>query len=119
MLVDASGNTKSIAKGLAWVNDNSFSNTPPPEGSLIAYATAPNHVAYDEGKDKNSPYTKPLLKHIPENGVSIGELFINVRNAVIEETEGRQVPWERSSLTRIFYFAEKEFEQQGIADGQW
>ncbi|MEK8018129.1 MAG: caspase family protein [Candidatus Parabeggiatoa sp.] len=119
MLVDASGNTKSIAKGLAWVNDNSFSNTPAPQGSLIAYATSPNHVAYDDGKDNNSPYTKHLLKHIYDENVTIGELFINVRNAVIEETEGRQIPWERSSLKKRFYFAEIELKQRGIADGFW
>ena len=40
-----------IGKGLAAMNA--------PKGSLIAYATAPGNVAYDDSTKNNSPYSAP------------------------------------------------------------
>lgn len=120
MLADGKGNVKSIGKGLHWIEENNTtsSNSTVLENAFIAYATSPKAVAYDEG-DNNSPYTQYLLKHIREEGVPIEELFKTVRNAVIEETEERQIPWERSSLKKEFYFAGKGWKRRGIADGLW
>ncbi len=75
-------------------------------GSLIAYATAPDSVALD-GNGRNSPYTKHLLRFISQPGLSIEQLFKQVRVSVLEETNGLQTPWEHSSLTGDFYFAGK------------
>jgi hypothetical protein len=36
--------------------------------------------------------------------VEIGEVFKKVRRKVMEETKGRQVPWDSSSITEDFYF---------------
>jgi len=74
------------------------------QGSLIAYATAPGDVALD-GSGRNGVYTKHLLKYITRRGITVEELFKLVRNAVAEETKGKQIPWENSSLFGDFYFA--------------
>ncbi|MCP4409236.1 MAG: hypothetical protein GY807_16075 [Gammaproteobacteria bacterium] len=74
-------------------------------GSIIAYATKPGGVASD-GSGRNSVYTKHLLRNILISGLSIERFFKQVRIAVLGETDGQQVPWESSSLTNDFYFAE-------------
>jgi uncharacterized caspase-like protein len=66
-------------------------------GMLIAYATAPGAVA-GEGTERNSIYTKHLLRHMTTPGLSLENLFKSVRRAVVEETQGRQTPWESSSV---------------------
>lgn len=77
-----------------------------PSGTLIAYATAPGSVASD-GNDRNGLYTQELLKFMQTPGVSIEELFKQVRISVRKLTDGKQTPWEASSLTGDFYFSGK------------
>ncbi|MBI5318000.1 caspase family protein [Bradyrhizobium sp.] len=72
-------------------------------GTYIAYATAPDSVAQD-GEGRNSPFTTALLKFIDQAGLSLSDLMIEVRNEVIRTTNGKQVPWDTSSLTGRFYF---------------
>ncbi len=67
-------------------------------GSLIAFSTQPGNVALD-GIGRNSPFTGALLKHLGTKGQSITDDLILVRRDVLEETKGRQVPWDNSSLT--------------------
>ena len=75
-----------------------------PRGSLIAYATAPGKVAMD-GEEKNSPYTKALAAAMKRPGLSVEQMFREVRNQVMAATKNFQVPWESSSLTGAnFYF---------------
>ena len=75
-----------------------------PQGSLIAYSTAPGHVALD-GDGANSPYTEALAKAIGEPGVLVEQMFKRVRIALLDTTHGRQTSWEASSLTADFYLA--------------
>jgi uncharacterized caspase-like protein len=72
-------------------------------GTLIAFATAPESVAAD-GSGKNGVYTENLLRHIMEPGLRIEDVFKRTRFAVRQETGGRQVPWENTSLEGDFYF---------------
>jgi hypothetical protein len=72
-------------------------------GTYIGYATAPDSVAQD-GDGRNSPFTSALLKFIDRSGLSLSDLMIEVRSEVIEATNGKQVPWDTSSLTGRFYF---------------
>ncbi len=72
-------------------------------GSFISYSTSPGAVAED-GTGDNSPYTTALLAVAKEPNLSIEEAFKRVRVAVNQATEGRQVPWESSSLTTEFKF---------------
>lgn len=67
-------------------------------GSLIAFATQPGNVALD-GAGRNSPFTTALLKHLGTPGQSITDDLIAVRRTVLQATDGKQVPWDSSSLT--------------------
>ncbi|MCG6859207.1 MAG: caspase family protein [Salaquimonas sp.] len=67
-------------------------------GTLIAFATQPGNVALD-GDNGNSPFTSALIKHIETPGEDIAVVLRKVRQDVIDETDGRQVPWGNSSLT--------------------
>lgn len=73
-------------------------------GTLIAFATEPDNVAYDGGGE-NSPFTAAILRHIGSPDISISDMMVDVRRDVIRETDGLQIPWEHSSLTRRFAFA--------------
>lgn len=87
---------RSASRGLARMDAS--------KGTLIAYATGPGDVAAD-GKGKNSPYTTALSKALLLPGLTVERAFKQVRNTVIAATNGKQVPWEASSLTGAdFYF---------------
>jgi uncharacterized caspase-like protein len=72
-------------------------------GMMIAFSTQPGNVALD-GEGRNSPFTGALLRHISNEGISINDVMIEVRNDVLKATDGKQVPWENSSLTGQFFF---------------
>jgi uncharacterized caspase-like protein len=76
-----------------------------PNGTLIAYSTAPGAVSMDTRDEPNSVYTKHFLAALPEPGQTIENLFKRVRIAVARETQQLQVPWESSSLMGEFCFA--------------
>ncbi len=79
-------------------------------GSLIAFATQPGNVALD-GKGRNSPFTSALLNHLGTPGQSVTDDLINVRKEVLDATEGKQVPWDNSSLTGPVVLKEKPKEE--------
>lgn len=74
-----------------------------PKGSLIAYATAPGKTAVD-GDGRNGLFTQELLKQMQMQGLTIEQVFKNVRREVARATRDNQIPWESSSLTGDFYF---------------
>jgi uncharacterized caspase-like protein len=71
-------------------------------GAIVAFATAPESVVAD-GSGKNSVYTENLLRNITEPGLRIEDVFKRTRFGVRQETGGRQVPWENTSLEGDFY----------------
>jgi hypothetical protein len=74
-----------------------------PKGSLIAYATAPGEVAAD-GPERNGIFTKYLMKHMIEPNLPIELVLKQARIDIVRATNGRQIPWESSSLMGDFYF---------------
>ena len=84
-------------KGLALVDTRSGT-----QGSFISFSTSPGAEAED-GSGADSPYTTALLQ-VAHDAVPIEEAFKRVRVAVARDTDGRQVPWESSSLTADFRF---------------
>ncbi|MBS1809170.1 MAG: caspase family protein [Acidobacteria bacterium] len=86
-----------------------------PPGTLIAYASAPGAEAWD-GRGRNGVYTRELLKSIRTAGLSIEEVFKNVRVSVQRQTMGKQTPWESSSLTGDFFFRTAD---ENWAEGMW
>jgi hypothetical protein len=71
-------------------------------GTLIGFSTQPGNVATD-GTGRNSPYAAALLRHVEVPGRDISGVLIAVRNDVLKATDGRQVPWEHTSLTGQVY----------------
>ena len=54
------------------------------------------------GPGHNSMYTKHLLHFLKMPGLTVEQLFREVRMAVVSETGGRQLPWESSSIPSEF-----------------
>ena len=69
----------------------------PPAGSLIAFAADDGQVAFD-GDGRNGLFTEELLRNMRTPGLTIEQVFKKTRAAVIERTQGRQVPAEYSRL---------------------
>ncbi|MBT5230345.1 MAG: hypothetical protein HOM11_08705, partial [Methylococcales bacterium] len=86
---------RSTSRGLARMDG--------PVGSIIAYATAPGSVAAD-GKQRNGVYTKHFLEALKIPNLTVEQVFKFVRSEVEDETAGKQIPWESSSLKGEFKF---------------
>ena len=77
-----------------------------PEGSIVAFSTAPGTIAYD-GEGRNSPYVTELSKHMLTPGLKIEDVFKRVRVGVKNRTSRKpppQIPWENSAMMGDFYF---------------
>src|SRR3982751_5159282 len=72
-------------------------------GTFLSFSTSPGAVAED-GNGVNSPYTTALLDAVKQPDIPIEETFKRVRVAVNRATDGRQTPWDSSSLTEDFKF---------------
>ncbi len=76
-----------------------------PPGTFLAYATAPGNVAEDgDEKSGNGLYTKFLLQELKKPQARIEDVFKRVRLNVRQQSQGRQIPWESTSLEDDFYF---------------
>jgi uncharacterized caspase-like protein len=73
-------------------------------GLLVAYATDPGNVAYD-GSGDNSVFTSSLLEHITTPGLDVRLMFGRVRQDVLRDTFGRQIPWVEESVLGEHYLA--------------
>ena len=117
-LVDVMGTLESIPSRMRIVVLDACRNNPFPEindtgrglaivdaprGSIVGYSTAPGMEAAD-GSGNHSPYTSAFLNVAREPNLPIEQLFKRVRLEVNNTTDGRQTPWESSSLTSDFYF---------------
>ena len=104
LLLDACRNNpfpdinKTAGRGLAIVD----AKTGAP-GTFMSFSTSPGAEAED-GSGADSPYTTALLAAAKEPGLSIEDTFKRVRVSVNKATEGRQTPWDSSSLTDNFAF---------------
>jgi len=73
-------------------------------GLLIAYATDPGNVAFD-GAGNNSVFTKAIIDNIETKGLEARIMFGRVRQQVILETRGAQIPWVEEAVLGEHYFA--------------
>jgi tetratricopeptide (TPR) repeat protein len=72
-------------------------------GSFIAYATSPGSVASD-GSGRNGLYTQELLKALKKPGLSIEQVFKEVRMNVLRLSGDKQYTWDSSNIIGEFYF---------------
>ena len=82
-------------QGLAFMNA--------PSGSIIAYSTSPGKTASD-GTGENGLYTSALLKYMQVPNLILEDIFKNVRSEIEKVSDGKQTPWESTSLKGSFYF---------------
>lgn len=75
-----------------------------PNGSFVAYSTAPGATAADGG-GRHSPFAEALAAQMLVPGRPIEITFREVRRRVVEWTAGDQTPWDSSSLLDTFSFA--------------
>lgn len=80
-----------------------FARMDAPTGALLAYSTQPGNIAVD-GDGRHSPYARALSQAMQKPGMMIEQVFKSVRNKVNSKTDGKQIPWEESSLFGDFYF---------------
>lgn len=73
------------------------------KGSFIAYATAPGSVASD-GEGRNGLYTQELLNAMRKPGMTIEQVFKDVRRNVLRLSGDRQYTWDSSNIIGDFYF---------------
>ena len=85
-------------------SQNGLAQVVAPNGTLIAYATAPNSVAAD-GAGANSPYTEELTRQMAKPGVLLETMFRRLTEQVSARTDGRQEPWYSANVKGDFYFA--------------
>lgn len=95
----ASMGTRSVSQGAGLAQQEAGA------GTLISYSTAPGRTALD-GAGRNSPFTDALVKQMMSSKDHLAEMLYEVRNSVMKTTNGSQVPWDVSALTRRFYFKE-------------
>lgn len=88
--------SRSLGKGLAEIKQKII-------GSIIMFATSPGDTAED-GNGKHGTYTQHLIEAIKKPGLTIEQMAKEVRRRVMEDTSGRQVPWENASLVAEFCF---------------
>jgi uncharacterized caspase-like protein len=75
-----------------------------PVGTFLAFATAPGNVAEDGDADSgNGLFTQYLLKEL-QRPARIEDVFKRVRLQVRQKSQGRQIPWDSSSLEDDFAF---------------
>lgn len=102
MILDACRSNSGFSKDIV---GNGLTEVMAGNGTLIAFATAPNEVALaSQSENENSIYTKALLDNIVRPNIKIEDMFKSVRNDVVLLSNGKQVPWENTSLNKDFYF---------------
>jgi uncharacterized caspase-like protein len=84
-------------------------------GSFISYSTSPGSEAED-GNGEDSPYTTAVLSIAKQPNLPIEQAFKQIRVAVNQATDGRQIPWESSSLTSDFKFFATDNGPQSATD---
>ncbi|BCM22144.1 caspase family protein [Mesorhizobium sp. J8] len=67
------------------------------QNTLIAFATEPGAVAYD-GSGDLSPFSSAFSRRALTPNQEIRSVMAAVRRDVVKATNGKQVPWENSSL---------------------
>lgn len=75
-----------------------------PRGTIIAFSTAPGQTAQD-GKGRNSPYTKHLVAELtrrPAAGLELRDVFFDASAAVLDESG--QEPWLNIDATIRKYY---------------
>lgn len=78
--------------------------TPGSNGTFVAYATQPGHVA-DDGSGEYGRYTNEFISVVPRTADHVELVFKAIRNRVVTESREEQDPWDATSLLKPVYLA--------------
>lgn len=67
-------------------------------GAFLAFGTSPGSTASDDPSQGHGLFTQSLLRYLTTSNLDIEEMFRKVREDVIRNSNGTQVPWVSSSL---------------------
>ena len=85
-------------------SSHGLANMEAPNGTIIAYATAPGKTASDGEGDTNGLYTAELVRVLDTPGLKVEDVFKRVLRGVREKSGNVQVPWLATSFEGDFYF---------------
>jgi uncharacterized caspase-like protein len=85
------------------------------KGTFIAFATSPGKTASDNPNGKNGLFTQYPLDALPEPGLSLTEVFDEVRERVDAASSGEQLPWTLSSVVGRYSFVPGDTTPSGNA----
>jgi uncharacterized caspase-like protein len=74
-------------------------------GTYLAFATAPGKTASDNPGGQNGLFTQELAGVLRQTGLSLDDVFNQVRARVSQKSGNQQIPWSTSSVVGNFYFA--------------
>ena len=74
-----------------------------PNGTFIAYATAPGKTAAD-GSGSNGLYTQELVRILETPGLKLEDVFKRTSRGVKDKSGNKQTPWVASNLDGDFWF---------------
>jgi hypothetical protein len=80
------------------------------QGMIIVYATQADEVAED-GKGRNSPFSRAFLNEVKEPGLEVGAMFRRIGSDVYAMTNGRQSPELSISMVPEYYLNQSETDQ--------
>lgn len=117
---------ESIGRGTA----ETFAPIMAPKGTIIAFSTSPGQSAGENERTGHGYYTEALLKRITLPRVPIETMFKRVREDLVMQRSGTQIPWEHTSLVGEFYFkpdmifdedvpGESGYSPEALADGNY
>jgi hypothetical protein len=106
IILDACRNNP-FGRGFRSQAGNGLATVNAPVGTIIAFATAPGSVAAD-GDGQNGLYTQEFVKALSTPNAKIEDVFKKVRTQVKTLSDGKQIPWENSSIEGDFYFIRKD-----------
>lgn len=81
-----------------------FAPVSAPQGSIVAFSTSPGQASKENSSIGHGKYTEALLRYMVLPRVPVETVFKKVRETLVSETGGTQIPWEHTSLIGEFYF---------------
>jgi hypothetical protein len=73
-------------------------------GTYIAFGTAPGSTASDNEGGINGLFTTHLLRALDQHGLTLSDVFAEVRAGVESDSAKTQVPWSQDGTVGRFYF---------------
>lgn len=90
--------------------DKIIKNQPNNSGNILVYS-----MACSSGEENNiSPFVKNFLPLLQKSNLEFSDLFQELRMAVQEQTNNKQVPWMSASFESSFQFRPSEKEDIGV-----